>query len=371
MSKPTYGLLILSALWIPAGSLAEPVRETVRTLYVANNAVDSAACGTRSNPCRSISEAISHALPGERILVGPGRYGDLNSDGDFDDPGEEAAEVATGCRCMILIDKPLQIVSSAGAERTVLDANGAVLDVVNITASEVTFGGPNRGFTLTGAGKVTDDDGIGLDSLGGRNVRVIDNIAQGNGDDGFRVWGDEITVKDNLSLGNGSGMTVTSESGASVVTGNIATDNGKGPVHGHGFTVWLKQGTVKDNHSVGNRAIGFLIFTSGPTQLDFTGNVAIGNRGAGLWLRGDFAPGLHGNSFYGNLGEPVGGAFQSVPNCGVVNDTSLFLDATLNYWGASTGPGGDPADAAGAGSVCDVQGQTQVIPFDASPLHGG
>ena len=54
------------------------------TLYVANNGVDGAGCGTRLAPCRSIRQAIGLASDGDRIIIGPGRYGDLNGDGAFD-----------------------------------------------------------------------------------------------------------------------------------------------------------------------------------------------------------------------------------------------------------------------------------------------
>ena len=57
------------------------------TLLVANNGIDSSICGTPGNPCRSISQAISNAVPGDVISVGRGRYGDLNNDGDFSRPG--------------------------------------------------------------------------------------------------------------------------------------------------------------------------------------------------------------------------------------------------------------------------------------------
>jgi len=61
-----------------------------KKILVTNNAIDSLTCGTKTEPCRSISQAIDNANTGDHILVGPGRYGDLNGDGDFNDPGEEA-----------------------------------------------------------------------------------------------------------------------------------------------------------------------------------------------------------------------------------------------------------------------------------------
>lgn len=63
------------------------------TLHVPNHGEDTPECGTRRQPCRSISAAIAHASEGDRIVVGPGLYGDVNGDGDFNDPGDEAAEL--------------------------------------------------------------------------------------------------------------------------------------------------------------------------------------------------------------------------------------------------------------------------------------
>ena len=56
------------------------------TIHVANNGVDSPACGTqKKNPCRSISQGITNAAVGARILVGPGFYGDLDGSADSDE----------------------------------------------------------------------------------------------------------------------------------------------------------------------------------------------------------------------------------------------------------------------------------------------
>jgi len=68
------------------------------THYVANDGDDSTfcglqvingfTCGAKATPCRSIQCAIREADPGDTIIVGPGRYGDLNADGDLADRGE-------------------------------------------------------------------------------------------------------------------------------------------------------------------------------------------------------------------------------------------------------------------------------------------
>jgi hypothetical protein len=80
--------------------------------------------------------------------------------------------------------------------------------------------------------------------------------------------------------------------------------------------------------------IGFDLNT-GETA-EFTGNLALGNRiGVRVF---EPVPVFRGNAFAAN-----------VTNCGVENLGGVPLLAINNWWGAATGPGPDPADAA-----CDV-----------------
>jgi hypothetical protein len=90
------------------------------TLNVANNGMDSDTCGAASTPCRSISQALANATDGDTVVVGPGRYGDLNGDGVLGGPGEESGPAA--CLCMIEVNKSLTLKSRDGAGVTVLDA---------------------------------------------------------------------------------------------------------------------------------------------------------------------------------------------------------------------------------------------------------
>ena len=151
-----------------------------RTLHVANNAVDSPACGSSAAPCRSISQAIANAESGELLLVGPGRYGDVNRNGVLGEPDEEPV-LSDGCICMILVDKRLTIVSRDGAAATTIDLNGQNPAAVSIVASGVVFGAPQGGFTLTGSRL---GGGFVIDAA--EHVRVIGNMARGNlGPDGF------------------------------------------------------------------------------------------------------------------------------------------------------------------------------------------
>jgi len=114
------------------------------------------------------------------------------------------------------------------------------------------------------------------------------------------------------------------------------------------------------------------------------GNVAVANTGGGMNLEGgahatsngvygntllgllifepSFSGDIEGNNIFGN-GVGVG----SFNNCGLSNGYSFGtpgVPAPNNYWGASTGPGADPAD--------DVRnatgGTTTVTPFAGKPF---
>ena len=83
----TWLVLMADRALADGGDQSEPLdsQETDAALYVTNNGVDNQACGTKAAPCRSISQAIAYAKDGDKILVGPGRYGDLNGNGSFSD----------------------------------------------------------------------------------------------------------------------------------------------------------------------------------------------------------------------------------------------------------------------------------------------
>src|SRR5262249_45079322 len=76
------------AVAIFVGVAASRVEATTR--WVMNDGTDGAGCGAKAAPCRSITQAMSLAVDGDTIMVGPGNYGDLNGSGVFGDfPGEE------------------------------------------------------------------------------------------------------------------------------------------------------------------------------------------------------------------------------------------------------------------------------------------
>lgn len=307
--------------WAVAGALvARAATVCAGTLFVANNGVDGGGC-SKAVPCRSISHAIAVAAAGDKIVVGPGVYGDLLPDGNLDDPGEETG--SPGCSCMLSINKAVSITSSDGAAATVIDARSvAVGQAVLFIANGGELGKPGKGFTVTNP-KTAGADGIVIDSNGvavrgnlvtggvelgqsstGDGIATVNsagvvlvegNLVTGWDDRGIRAQGTGTTVRKNLVMRNNVGI---GASGAAVVTGNVASAN---------FINFLLSGAAT---VVGNAA-----------------------RGGGYGFRAGGLTGLfEKNDLFGN-------------GCGVANDASPSpLLAANNYWGAATGPGADPAD---------------------------
>ncbi|PON16438.1 hypothetical protein C2W62_18510 [Candidatus Entotheonella serta] len=191
--------MALIAITVFGLSRTEAIMST--TIHVSAKGVDTPQCGIPNQPCRSIGQAIDRAQTNGTILVGPGYYGDINGDGDFNDPGDEAAELDFGCHCLVHVDKPLTILSTQGAEETVIDAAGVELNVVEFSADHITFGRCGEGFTITGAEHqlpIVHVTGVGLEArqvndlyLGGNHIsfnsmigvvleEVTESMVQGN-----------------------------------------------------------------------------------------------------------------------------------------------------------------------------------------------
>ncbi len=336
------------------------------TLLVAANGVDTGTCGTKAAPCRSISRAVALASDGATIQVGPGRYGDLAGDGDFLDPGDEAAEVGTGCNCVLHVTKRLTIVSRDGAGVTVIDGGGASADVVRLDVSGTVFGQKGKGFTVTDGGH----DGLNSDA---DMIVVAGNVFAGNTHNGLNVGTSHSTIADNRAVANGSQGFACSGTDDSLLARNVATDNG-----GNGFTV-DNRNTVTDNLATRNHSEGF----NAQSNNTFKGDVAVGNIDEGFLFDDDnVIIGCVANANHnglrlnqnnlltksavvdnGGVGVLVngggnvisktnifgnGGGAVNVPspnlNCGTLTADGVILQATNNFWGAPGGPGADPSD---------------------------
>lgn len=338
-----------------AGSLAIvcvavfSVAARAATLQVSNLGTDSGTCGSSTSPCRTISQAITNAAPGDTILVGPGLYGDVNNDGDLGDPGEESSGMAGKT---IVVSKPLVILSRDGAGSTVI-RNVGTADAVYIAASNVTFGKKAKGFTVRGGlpgsvgvridpaannvtmmGNVFDNHAGGAGILGGNSHSVRNNWWL-NGT--LTIDGSSVLVRDNLfvaaTLATGAGsnavvidrnqvqrstgvgvdlqgtghtvrrnVVVAGLSGAGfrcsgTCSGVAFLDNIARRNNGHGFEVLAGSGhVVTGNLANANGSSGFYFNFSTPTAITLLRNTAANNGAAGFTF-----PGMTDSSNYPTL----------------------------------------------------------------------
>jgi parallel beta-helix repeat protein len=307
-------------------------------LYAANDGVDSATCGPRSNPCRSLNETIAHATDGALIIVGPGRYGDLNRDNDL--TGEEQPDPA--CGCVFNVNKRLTIVSRDGAARTILDMGTINRDLnVLITASGTVFGVELRGFTVmavTTAFLATNRVGIRVESSDRTLVAGNTVEMQEHSNGIWIVGGTGNRIRGNVAAHNSNGIVVNT--GGNRISGNSVYDNSL-----RGLSIDGQDNLVQFNVAVANEH-GMRL--AGHDHLVLR-NSFIGNRVDGISVEGSPLVGsphdlrLTRNNFFGN--GTVGTVVEGLLNCGINLAGQLALDARNNYWGSPQGPGPDPADA--------------------------
>ena len=264
----TAGKLLTALLLLVTTPILSVYGANKNTFYVATNGADSNTCGpTDQRPCRSITQAIANAGPGDDIIVGPGRYGDLDQNGVLSEPGEEAP--AAGCGCMLAVNKAVSIYSSDGAAVTVIDARTLnVMTNVLIITNGGEFGRPGQGFTVTstGAGQfnstlnLSDAKGIAVDSNGvsirgnritpflgfvvalqselcvelpGFGIYIVDSpgviLIEGNQVSGWLIGvvssGTNKTINQNALYLNAYGLFA---SGTASITGNVVMGSGSG-----------------------------------------------------------------------------------------------------------------------------------------------
>jgi hypothetical protein len=300
-----FRIVIAAALLCALGASAEGA-----TFSVANNGIDGPTCGPKASPCRSISQAIVNAAAGDKIVVGPGRYGVL-----IDTP-------APGCDCVLAIDKAVTVLSTNGAAATVIDGRGVTaLQDVLISGDGSHFGAPGKGFTVTntdadvssglvieasdvavrGNQVVTTRDGqsvsTGIDASDAPGAVLIEANQVIGWNTGIRARGDDKTLRKNVSVLNVVGLDA---GGTGAVVGNVVAANSAG------------------------------IQLSGAVTA--VGNAALGSSGIGITVNTPFSAIVEKNDIVGN---DIG-----LDDVGVVG-----LDATKNFWGAATGPGGAPSNS--------------------------
>ncbi len=360
--------LMLTAVLVPAAALADG-----NTIHVANNGVDSATCGVAASPCRSINRGVINAQEGDTVLVRPGRYGDFDGDGVLEILGEEWGGETPGSQGAVYINKRVTVLSTAGAEDTVIDAGGATQAVVHIAADGVQFGDNQAGFTLTNgqsyglysafatdvviAGNTARNSAFGffLDSSGVIEARR--NLATQNSAVGFILFGrtpdSYVWLHHNRSLANASGVSVGENPHR--VAGNSITDNTFA-----GMTISHGAARVTNNYITNNHD-GVMVNSYNPNNPGVVGpvfsrNSFVGNRNNGIYVLGTPPGGkvvARQNNFFGNY------------NCGLAT-AQANVDVRNSFWGAPTGPSFTrPADF-----ICPPDASSTIVstPFSATEI---
>jgi hypothetical protein len=371
--KHILGALSFASL-ITAGAVADTSSANVR--YVANNGIDSPTCGAAADPCRSISRGIANAVAGNTVVVGPGRYGDLDFDGALASFGEETGSTAPNASGGLYVNKAVTVVSSAGAEATVIDVNNARTAAVELAADGIRFGERDHGFTLAGgqsyglltgrvtnvtvAGNLARNQLFGFALNSGGVVEAHHNSAIGNTAAGFLAQtydGNQyVVLSSNVAIGNGTGISVGSVA-AHRITSNVISGNDSGLIIGWGPSR-ITQNQVTANR-LGAMLNGYSLDLPIERGPQLTRNNFVGNRANGIDVYpgpAGISPRLRENNIFGN------------GNCGTTNQTGasgVTVDARNNFWGASTGPSfTDPADSACPGAQPTLTTPFATVEFD-------
>lgn len=338
-------MMLLSIALVPHASAT--------TWKVANNGVDSVSCGTNANPCRSITQALTNASSGDKIVVGPGTYGDLNQDGILgDSAGEENPGVAG---CMVCITKSVTVVSNDGAAETVIDARDVpnLSENVAIAADNVKFGAAGQGFTVTNVLTAPDQEnptqGITADGdqIIIRGNRVVVEHSQGS------ITFSGIAAGEALGLSD-TGNTVLIEGNhvmgweQGIAGGGVNVTVSQNSVQFNDTGIAIGPGTAKDN-VVTDNLIGITTYQN---SVKVKGNAVVGN---GTGILSPVNATIIGNNIFGNgCGLNVSGSLPA----------PTLVIATNNYWGVATGPGPAPAN-----SVCGVEASVAIVtPFATQPF---
>ncbi len=325
------------ALMCVAGLALQSAPSWAATLWTTNSGTDSTSCGSKSSPCRSISQSIANATDGDTIWVGPGRYGDVNGDGTFTGPGDEqpmpSAGEWDGTGCIVCVTKRLHIYSLQGAAVTLIQGKSQPFYASSSAANVMIlhdggdFGSAGHGFTITGGNVYglevqIPDEQIGQSTPA--NMTVVGNVDLGDGT-GFYYYGRNyllrgcpigdclfvarLLIQDNRAVNNligfnlvpniwtGPGQVIVRDNEASgggtcfsgfpgfqgepgeYFSGNMQFVNNVASNCGVGF--YADQFvTMEYNTAIGNSQIGFLL-TPYPGAL-FTNNSALGNAGPGV-----------------------------------------------------------------------------------------
>ncbi len=325
--------------------------------HVQNFGVDGSGCGSVASPCRSISQAIENASDNDRIIVGPGVYGDLNGSGTLaDGPGEEFG--GTCYSTAVCINKSLTVESSVGAGATLINTNtvNLVNGAVLINAPNAVFGGRERGFSIAPLPRslgIYVFDGTGVEVTGnlvlagsikvnsGTKNTLIANVAIGPVGDGgpllgliYDVSGEQHRLTENVAIGTGAEIGFFVLGQQHRITRNSSSQNV------FGFEAFVANSELTDNEADRN-GTGFLVGNSGlGPPMVLRDNRARNNSFAGFFLNGVVPPDIFASfTLAGNVAAGNGGAgFQTSDHPLVQMRRNV---SSNNRWGAHLDMGGN------------------------------
>lgn len=353
------------------------------TLYVDAAVAASGDGTTPATAFKTISQAITLAIPGSTIIVAQGTYPEnLNFGGKTlsltsTDPSSPSVTAAT------IIDG-----GSVGPAVSFVGGESAqtLLSGFTITRGKADYGG---GIICQGGaapvishcriqGNVANRDGGGV-SCRGASATITDNTISGNhadGDGGGLQFSGSGTpsaarniIRDNTA-GNGAGAVC--KGGAATITDN--TFRGNTATQGGGLCCLADaQPTVSTNNFTENKAdYGGALYSEGATPT-ITGNTISANSadgGAGLYLY-NCSPPVTSNTITDNTADDGAGIFGQ--GCGsLIRDSILVSNAATRYGGAAyllNSPGARLENCTLDGNSATAKGGGVCLDNSAADLH--
>ena len=275
----------------------------------------------------------------------------------------------------------LTIKSSAGADNTIIAPTSANLAGFNVTASGATIGGDGSGFTIGAGGR----GGIYADVNGGKRITVQGNIFKSYATNESRGMWFENLSNGALITGNsfttpilGTGIQVVNADGATISNNTVATGTlkycfltfkaeafypARDPPNPYAEYAAESASTINNVTVTGNEIAGMAanrhairfaastkVTTHGtPYAQDLTvgaGGVVISgnvfeNNGIGVQIDENKTSDEQTAHIYGVENIAINNNNFEGNTLAVNNGQATTLDATLNWWGDSSGPSGE------------------------------
>jgi len=349
--------------------------------YVATTGNDAANdCSVSGTPCLTLQAAINQAVANDTINVAAGTY--------------SVAGLVTVNKTLTLrgAQNGVDARTRAGSESILSNTQGMSVSASNVVIDGFTIqDSSNAAFTGMGVWLNPGIDGtqfvnnivqnniigLGLANLGTtqavvrHNLFRTNNLAGGAGGSGIygdpftsgaivNVLVDENTFSDNDNAGIGISTDASNVSTNLVITNNLFDLNGRGIYVSGGASIMIRANTLTNTTAPADGGVSSAISAFGAvTGMSILDNV----------LQTGLTNGIRVADFIGtgntNTGVEVhGNNISGFAAAGLVNQDTVSVNATCNWWGAANGPAnaGNPG-----GTGDDVVGLATFVPFLIAP----